>query len=694
MKRRKYLLSNVRFVDVFLFSLCIFLSTVEAGRVWTLKGEEDFQKGEIEGLSVLSSGEMVLAPLINDLPGLTANFIWDIQFCQDTGRILAATGAPGAAYQIEDGEVSLLHKTNEDHATSILPMPDGSFLLATAPRGIIYKISKDHGVTVFANLDVNYVWEMAWGDNGNIYCATGPEGQLLSLTEEGEVSVLFQASPSNLLAMAVHPETGKFYVGTQPAGLVYEIDEKGDHTIIFDADEEEIRDILIADDGALYIATAQGERAQRHQEQSPEPDGSAQVDTPRSGPYTNMLPGRPQAPNSIYRIDLRTGAYRYARFGDELALSLASWRNGEEILVGTGVEGRLIGIENGGRTRVLADTGARHISALLSTDNEKVIAGTSNPGRIMEINPDYANKGTYNSEVFDAEYLSRWGSLHWLASEPENTAIQVYVRTGNSREPDQTWSAWMGPAEDATGTHLDVKNARFAQVRIVLTSHDPQETPKLNKLSLNYRQSNRRPVIENLNLADEEKNAGNSTKNISWNASDPNQDELESAVYYRGVEERDWKELKTGIVNNNSYRWDTERVPAGHYFVKLIVTDRPSRGPMEALQDEKVLAPFLIDNCTPRIEGLDYTERLAEHKYIITGIASDTTSRIKSIKLSHNAAEWEPVFPDDGIFDSREEEFTHTTPELDAGEHVFVFIAEDSAGNTASGKVIIDTEAR
>ncbi len=665
-------------------------AAAQAGRTWSVRGEEEFSKGEFDGVSVLSSGELILAPPVETFDGLEADIVWDINIDAD-GRVLVATGAPGALYAIEDDTASLIHRTSEEHALSVLPLPDGSVLLGTAPRGIIYRIAESGEVTVFADLDVNYVWDMARSEDGLVYCATGAGGKILSLTSEGDVTEVFSAPQANLMCLEIDEKRGGIYVGTQPDGIVYEVKKNGDYSILFDAEEDEIRNMVFSEGRKLYVCTAQSKPAMQGEASGDDGAVSVRPADGRDGSQ-NLLPGKPTASNSIYRIDPDTGAYRVARFREEMVLSIALREDGE-IFAGTGDAGRLIGVREDGRTRMILKTGSRHVSALAGAGDGRVLMGASSPGRLYRLGVGYRPEGAYVSHVFDAGYLSGWGAVSLPGADGDTAGTEIYLRTGNSRKPDRTWSDWAGPASGGVPERLDVPMGRFAQVRIKLTSKDGVKTPEVNRFAVSYRQANRRPVVERLEI-NEGGGGGNANRpgrTITWEVSDPNDDDLKSSLYYRGVDERDWKSLKDGLRDETSYSWDTVRVPDGYYLVKLIASDRPSRGLTEALQDEKVIGPFLIDNTPPRVHEIKAVRRRNSGSYVITGIAADRASNITSIQVSHNSGDWRAVFPDDGIFDSRREPFTFVTPKLDEGEHVFVFIAEDSAGNVGSGKIVIDT---
>lgn len=671
-----------------------FFSAHAAGE-WTVRGEEDFSKGRLDGVSVLSTGELVLAPEAVSIGGLEANFVWDIASCQQ-GITYIAAGAPGSVYRLGNDYAELLHETEEQHVLSVLTMKDGSVLIGTAPEGIVYRLEKENGAEIFADLDANYIWDMVRGEDNSIYCATGPDGRLFRINEEGESSVLFQAPQMNLLTAATDQSGRYIYAGTQPDGLVYQIDRDGNYSILFDAEEDEIRNIISADSGELYASTAQTEQSPRRPAQNASPEGASRIEPPRRNNEEEMLPGKVRATNSIYRLEPEKGAYKIAEFPEALILSLACWQDCEEVLAGTGAEGRLVGVRTDGRTRVLLESDARHITALSKKPEGDIVMGTSNPGQLMRIERGYRKKGVYKSEVFDAEYLARWGALHSIEKKTEDTACEIFLRTGNSGEPDTTWSQWSEPVSGDGAAAPDVPMGRFAQVRIELSTESPDKTPELIQFAVHYRQTNRRPVIEQLDVTDGQGagggGPGSSTLRIEWDVSDPNEDELECSLFYRGTDEKNWRALKTGMREEAAYGWDTARVPDGYYLIKLIASDEPSRGAAEALESSKVHGPLLVDNTAPEVHSIEYSEREIAHHFVITGEVSDRSSRIQKIKVSHNSGEWQPVFTDDGLFDSKQERFTFPTGELEKGEHVFVFAARDAAGNWGSAQIIIEVE--
>ena len=682
------------------------ISSVDA-KSWTLAGEKQFSEGELDGISVLSSGEMILAPATEQIPGLEANYVWDVERGPD-GRIIIGTGAPAAIYRLNGTDLERVHQTSEEHVLSVLGRDDGSLLAATAPRGMIYRIDKEGDVTIFADLDVQYVWDMAVGPDETIYCATGPQGRLLRLSAEGEPSELHRIAEGNFMCLAVDQTRGDVYAGTEPSGVIYRVTSGGKASVVYDCEESEVHALLRSGTGELYAATAQA-------------DGTAV--TPARQPSANPQSAAPQAPaagrgggnqgaraagasNSVYRIVPDEGGMRIARLEKALGLSLALSGEGE-LFVGSGNDGRVVGVNDRGVTRVVASVRAQQVSAMINDGKGHLILATSNGGALWRLKPGYRETAQYTSKAFDASYLSRWSRISAQGNLPDKASVDVRLRVGNTRQPDETWSDWSEGLEQMGEWPVDLPAGRFAQLKVVLATTAENVTPEVLKLAVSYKQANRRPRIQKF-MVDGQQSGGNGQKKrpaqqsggqgrpprkpartIMWQAADPNGDQLTFDLYYRGLAEKDWKVIEMGITGKARMQWDTRRVPDGDYMLRLVADDRHARSEGERLAAEAVTVPFVIDNGRPGLIDLQREARTEAGGYVITGTATDDISAISGIEVSRNAGDWVPVFAADGLFDASEEEFRFETDVLEPGEHVFVFAVTDEQLNVGSGKIII-----
>ena len=124
---------------------------------------------------------------------------------------------------------------------------------------------------VFKAEGVNYVWAMAQTADGNLYAATGPQGQLFEIKPDGTSRVVLDSDENNLTALL---SDGKdmLYVGTDPNGLVYRVNRKtGESFVLFDAPEAEISALVMDKKGNLYASTAEA-RAEGPSNPAKEPE--------------------------------------------------------------------------------------------------------------------------------------------------------------------------------------------------------------------------------------------------------------------------------------------------------------------------------------------------------------------------------------------------------------------------------------
>ncbi|HLG29324.1 MAG TPA: hypothetical protein VI387_03865, partial [Candidatus Brocadiales bacterium] len=181
-------------------------------------------------------------------------------------------------------------------------------------------------------------------------------------------------------------------------------------------------------------------------------------------------------------------------------------------------------------------------------------------------------------------------------------------------------------------------------------------------------------------------------KAIFWRADDPNNDRLSYKLYYKAIDEQNWKDLTADkLYDTDHYVWDTSRVPDGKYQIKIVASDEPDNPPELAISAEKVCTPFIIDNTRPRVTELKAT-MLDTKQCRVKSIARDDNCAISKIQYSLDAADWVSIFPDDQIFDAEDETFQFLTPALSKGEHTIVINAFDSEGNVGSGKVVVNVD--
>ncbi len=607
-----------------LAATCLCCTAWAKVETWRQEGPAAFAKAHRDGVVISDNGRIRLGHSISTLGTLGAERVWDLAAVR-SGAIYAATGDQGKVFRREaktDAHWTLAYDSSDSQALALVVGPGEAVYVGTGPTGQVVNITDPAHPASRPSPSVRYIWDLAADAKGNLYAATGPDGQLWKRARDGKWSLLYDSKATHLLCVALGPD-GIVFAGSDGKGLVYRITPEGKATILFDAPQSDIRTLLLAGDGALYAGTAaeagggsttrssmfltQGGLPQTldgagpdrpdngmppHRGDEGEPvkasDGPAQAlaqgrASPRSAPGGSAAP-RPvtAGDNAVYRLDA-DGVPREVLRVKALIHALC-WVD-DRLLVGTGPEGQLYEVrEHGHDTAPIAKLDHGQILSMLALPGREVVIGTGDPGSVVRLGSGYAPKGELVSEVHDTKLVSRFGTVSWQAELPAGTAAVLSARSGNVGEPDETWSAWSGDLSEPGRPAGGVPPGRFIQYRIKLMSTDPRRTPDLRSVSVNYRTANlardlsaRRPRLERGQWRRRQ-----TRLNIRWDASDPNDDELSFTLKVKKEGWPEWIALNETPITEKSFAWDTTAFPSGTYRLKLLASDRPSNSPDEA----------------------------------------------------------------------------------------------------------------
>lgn len=650
-------------------------------------------------------------------------------------------------------EAVRLYRSSELHVHSIAVDSNGDIYAGTAPNGIIYKITPEGQATVWCQLPVHYVWDMAFDSKGNLYAATGESGIIYKITDYGKAAVLFDSPEAHILTIVID-EDDNLYGGSEPDGIIYKIRADGKASVLYDAKESEIHCLALDKHGNLFAGTASGGQL-RFPEPSPkaprQPSGQGYSfsdserriwadETFQNMEQFNQHPTQPQEPgfrypevrtrikgapvgfNTVYKISREGVVKKIFEVPNAFIFSLVADEN-NDLYVGTGNESRIYKITHNEEViTTLMDVQESQVLDLLACREDGMYVCTGNNGSVLRVSRYYTNEGTFMSSIHDTHFVSKWGRITWMSSLPGGTKLAFATRTGNSSKPDSTWSEW-SDEYTTTGEGIKSPQARFIQYRARLTTSNQELSPVLHEVTIAYLPYNQAPIISSIGVESKgerlqasemsrQRGRGSKTgekknqdtrftnqrplyertiKTIFWDADDPNNDRLSYTLYYKAIDERNWKSLADGLYNTDYCLWDTSRVPDGKYQIKIVASDEPDNPPELAIYTEKVCTPFIIDNTRPRVTELD-AAILNTTQCRVKGIARDDTCVISKIQYSLDATDWVSIFPDDQIFDAEEETFQFLTPALSKGEHTIVVNAFDSEGNVGSNKVVVNVE--
>ena len=731
--------------NVFVFALVAAAAvTLSASKpvFWQTATLSDFLRGEVENLSIDGHGRLVLGPATEVVAETTSPFLWAMVVAPD-GSVYAGSGNEGKVFKIDaSGKTETFFDTTELEVHALALASDGSLYAATSPEGRIYKIDRSGKGATFFDPEDKYIWSLALDAQGNLYAGTGEKGLIYKITPDGKGSTFYATKATHVIALTFE-RNGQLLAGTEGPGRLFRVDSAGKAFLLLDSTHQEIRAIRVDPEGNIYLAALTGRTTSTSQPpaaSTPDPSStSSREPVPTVTTEVTAIAvvdsggasvGSSDAPAREDRRSGRGAIYRIRPDGlwdilwesaEDSPYDLAFDANGA-LIVGTGRNGKLYSLTGEPATAtLLMQASAQQVTGFARDSKGNVIYATSNPGKVFRLSSQRAAEGTYTSLVRDAQTVADWGTLSWRASVPADGRVDVFTRSGNTATPDDTWSTWSGPYVAANGEEIKSPNARYLQWKAVLSGKS--SSPVLTSVSAAYVQRNLRPKVTSLTVhpagtvfqkpyptGDPEiagfddqapdrrilsaaANPSNSSalgrrvyqrglQTFVWRAEDANDDELRYEILYRREGDTTWKSLKSDL-EEAIFVWDTTSVPNGTYVVKVTATDEASNTPGAALEGELESSAFDIDNGPPSI--VVTSARPAGARTTIQFEVRDEWSSISKVEYSLDAQRWQVVYPRDGIFDARTEQFELTLDNADTAKGLIIR-AYDAKNNSATAR--------
>lgn len=674
----KYMINKkIIFCIPFFIFLISFASSIEefSGYNYFLNSKE------IRNLSITAEGKVRLGPEISLFYNTEESYIWSL--IQDKkGNIYAGTGSEGKIFRImPDGKGKIFFDCEETEILSLALDQQGNLYAGTAPKGIIYKINPAGKGDKFFETNENYVYAMVFDDKGFLYIGTGDKGNIYRIDSKGNGKIIYDSAEPHIVSLVLTQKPKPIlYAGTSGEGLIYKIsnlESKPEVMTIYDSAEEEIRTLFIAKDGSIFCGANPGYTK----------SGISKSNFSEKKKVPGFIP-------KIYQLSPEGIVKQSWQSSDSVIFAMQT--SGKEILIGTGNNGRIYQLDQQGISKglgtLLLTINEPQVTVFGPNSTGSVLIGTGNPGKIYRLKTEMKQEGWIITEPFDSKTISEWGKLITEAEIPSGTSIKWQTRSGNSENPDETWSEFHSLT---TNGDIQSPSARFLQWKAIFNSNQNQ-TPILSAVKISYLSTNLAPVVYSveINQDGEEsdeiiKPAGPSLRRqdrkIFWTAFDPNGDSMRFSLYYKGIEEKEWKLLSSDL-KEKSYILDSEMLPDGKYQVKVVASDKPSQPFGAELSGERISDWFEIDNTSPQV--IDIKAEPKQKKYSITFSVTDQSSIIKNCEYSFNASKWQALSPKDKIFDTKSEAFSFEI-ELGAGENTIVIRAYDAFKNIGSGKIVV-----
>jgi len=695
-------------------------------KTWQQAEMADFEKGTLTRLSLASDGRLALAPVVKEIFDPSVAFLWAV--ARDSkGNLYAGGGGLGGTktklFMVDPRGTSKTLAELEGIAIQAIAIDSRDRVYAaTSPDGKVYRIDTQTGkAEVFYDPKQKYIWALEFSRSGDLFVATGDQGEIHRVTPAGAGSVFFKTEETHARSLAIDPN-GNLIVGTDPSGLILRITPMGEGFVLYQVPKREITAVAAAPDGTIYAAGVGNKQAPapppvQVQMVTPAPSPAVPARPPAAAPPTLAGPAPAITGGSeIYRIQTDGYPRKIWSHPQDLVYALAFDGRGR-LLAGTGNHGDIYRLDTEHKYWKLLSLPSTQVTGFCAGAGGKLYAVTGNIGKIFSIGPEQEQTGIFESDIFDAGAFSYWGRV--TTSPRENTAVAVETRSGNLNRAQKNWNEFAR----TNGGRIVSAAARFLQYKLTMSG-----SGEVTEVDVAYQMKNVAPEIEEVEITPANykfpapssgavsltpsltlpalghHNASSSSTlgpaadsgsspamtyakgqiGVRWLASDDNGDSMLFKVEIRGATESAWKPLKDKI-REHYYSWDSTAFPDGKYFVRITATDAPSNPPDQALTSSAGSEPFLIDNTAPEITGLSGTP--AGSKLDIRFHAKDAMNALGKAEYSINGGDWMVVEPTTRLTDSLEHDYR---VEVDrAGETTVAVRVSDEYDNQSVAKIVV-----
>lgn len=493
--------------------------------VWESNTYSDFLKGRFVGVSLTRDGRLTLAPRLETAAETGEAGVWSVAAAPD-GAVFFSTGHRGRVYRWKSGEKPVLLWSAPQPEVFALALGAKSTLFAgSSPDGKIWKIENGKAAEFF-DPGEKYIWALAAAPDGSLFAGTGQNGRVWRISPAGQGEIWYETGQTHVTALAFDSK-GRLLAGTEPNGILYRIEGKNRAFVLYDSSLPEIRSIVPAADGSIYVAAMGGAYARRQAQAastavSQQGAGivttsitvSADADAAQRGIELQPKPEQPkpaapapETPPPAPAVDLsaeKSALYRI--HSDNLVESLWSSREenvydlvvrGADLYFSTDSNGRIYRLSPDLKAALLVETREGEATRLAEAGGA-LLAATSNQGKLYRLDGAAAQTGVYESPVHDAGNAARWGRLEWRA-ETNSGKLSFRTRSGNSSRPDSTWSEWSEPISDPSRNAVSSPNARYIQWRVEITPGNGP-APVIDSVALSYQPQNGRPVVRSIQV--------------------------------------------------------------------------------------------------------------------------------------------------------------------------------------------------
>jgi len=727
-------------------------------RSWSASTDEEFAAGTLDGTAIDREGRVGLAPELTTLWGPEQGVVWAVQPAGVDAAFVALSG-PGRVLRVKAGvEPEVWFEASEESlVTSMVADGSGGVLFGLSPEGTVMSARREGDevrVDTVVETGALFVWSLARMPDGTLWIGTGVPGSLMRASGGDDPVTVFDAGDDPVRSLTALPGGG-LVIGTGGRGRVIRIGQDGRAFVLLDAEETEIVSVAAAADGTIYaVATKAAKQPNARPKTSAAAaaagqahvvvtangghgENGAETAEPKSAPRPKQPPQafKTQPGGTLYRIDPDGTTRKLWETSNEMPFGVLADDEGA-LLIGTGDGGRVHSLDREGRSSKLLRIPSNQVSALAGDGSGRIWLGGTTDARVELLGPGPREEGSYLSPAVDAGSLADWGRLLWDADVPKGSGLQVQARSGNTAEPDDTWSPWtdLDQGGNASVAKTRLPAARWFQARFAFKGARAT-SPLLKRIDIAYQPRNRPPEVAEMTveapgvvwmrgptqssfrvgpavaddpvareIANSLRRGGRSARAIgtirksyeagartfSWAAIDPDGDRLRYRLAIRRDGTEDWFPLADEL-REQFHSWDARAMPDGVYRVRLTVDDSLDNPNGTHRRSERTSNAFRVDNTRPSVGEFEVERSAKGHE--VRFVARDPGGSVAALEVAIDGRAWVPLSPLDGVADSEIERYTLIIePEASApaGARSMIVRVTDSSGNLGGAMWRVD----
>ncbi|WP_269539465.1 hypothetical protein [Cerasicoccus fimbriatus] len=695
----------------------------------------DFFGGKLENVSLDNLGGLSASPTLEEVAVLDDTNIWTAVAGPD-GKLYLGTGTEGVVYSldpnVEEPKAEIVFKPDTIMTRALALDAEGNLFVGTSPDGAVYRIAPGGRPEVFFDPEELYIWDMTFDADGNLYVATGAQARIYKLAPDhqlnAETEPYFKSDRTHLTRMA-WDDNGALIAGAGPNAYLYRITGEETGEVLYSAGTDEIANIMVDGEDIYFTTWHKGGGSDKPPQNLATllakfqmNSGDSDADNGDSSKDKEDKPAAAGAPSFLLKLDAE-GFVSPVWSPGGANMQFTTRADDGAFLVGSDIDGRLYSVTNADDWRMLNEAQRGGEVSVILTDvgaDKETFVFTSNPSAVYRLT-DKSGDSIFTADPIDAGAVARWGRLRTLGAPGQSAGLTIETRTGNAAEPDDTWSPWTELDEGAVAS----PSARYLQYQVKFA-----DDATLRGLTAYYGTRNLAPLVGVINVMPiglsifTAENSSPTTLNpkelayaskttaalnkpkpdnqkvlvsdetghvsVAWKAFDPNGDELRYTVQIQQDGESDWITLAEGQADA-AFSTTTRGYADGYYSFKITANDAPSNLPGEVRSGSMVSQPFLIDNTSPTVTLHNQTKD-DDGATVLVFVANDEWGNIVEASYRLDGQPVTEAIPTDLLFDSNDEVFRLTLPDLKPGTHSIVFEALDENNNRGLAKAVFTVE--